>query len=229
MNDYEVSAVRRSELGKGAVRRIRRSGMIPGVIYGAGKDSLSILVKGNELKKQLEQEAFFSHILTVKVDGESSQAVLKDMQRDPASYEVTHVDFMRVRASEKLTMRVPLHFVNEEICPGKRAGGVVSALMSDIEISCLPKDLPEYIDVDLGALELNDSVHLSQVALPEGVELASAIEDSAHDHPVVSITQAHDLTIEEEELEGEEMEEGAEVPTVGEASASAEDDGGDES
>ena len=201
MNDYEVSAMRRDGLGKGATRRLRRSGMVPGVIYGAGKESQSILVKSNELKKQLEHEAFFSHILNVKLDGESSQAVLKDMQRDPASFEVTHVDFMRVSATELLTMRVPLHFVNEEASPGSRAGGVISPLMTEVEITCLPKDLPEFIDVDLAGLELNDSVHLSQLVLPEGVELASAIDDSAHDHTVVSVQQAHDLTIEDEEVE----------------------------
>ena len=208
MNDFEVNAVSRNELGKGATRRLRKSGMVPGVIYGAGQAAQSISVKSNELRKQLEQEAFFSHILTVSVDGQATQAVVKDMQRDPASYEVAHVDFLRVRASERLTMRVPLHLINEEICPGRRAGGVVSPLQTDVEITCLPKDLPEYIEIDLSELDINDSIHLSQLVMPQGVELAHAIEDSAHDHPVVSVQQAHDLTVEEEEVDelGEDIE-----------------------
>ena len=203
MSDFEVSAQTRTETGKGPVRRLRSRGLVPGIIYGAGRDPENISVQGNSLRKQLESEAFFSHILTVRVGGASTQAVLKDMQRDPGSYEVTHVDFLRVKATEQITMRVPLHFVNEETCPGARAGGLVNSLMTELEISCLPRDLPEFIDVDLASLEIGDSVHMSELVLPEGVTLASAIEDADHDQTVVAIQQADDLEVEPEE-EGEE-------------------------
>jgi len=171
MNEYEVNAQVRDETGKGAMRRMRAQGHVPGVIYGAGKDPQRITVPGNELRRQLENEAFFSHILTVSVGGEKVQAVLKDLQRHPASYDVTHVDFLRVKATERLTMRVPLHFVNEDTAPGAKAGGVFNHLMNDVEISCLPADLPEYIDVDMGAMELGGSMLLSELQLPDGVSL----------------------------------------------------------
>lgn len=209
MSEFEVSAVTRSETGKGAVRRLRSRGLVPGIIYGAGRDPQNICMKDNELRKSLESEAFFSHILTVNVDGSPTQAVLKDMQRNPGTYEVTHVDFLRVKATEALTMRVPLHFINESTSPGLRAGGVANHLISDLEISCLPRNLPEFIEVDLGPLDIGDSVHLSGLVLPEGVSLANAIEDADHDHTVVAIQQAHDLTVEpEEEEEGEAEGEG---------------------
>ena len=213
MNEYEVNAQVRDETGKGAMRRMRAQGHVPGVIYGAGKDPQRITVPGNELRRQLENEAFFSHILTVSVGGEKVQAVLKDLQRHPASYDVTHVDFLRVKATERLTMRVPLHFVNEDTAPGAKAGGVFNHLMNDVEISCLPADLPEYIDVDMGAMELGGSMLLSELQLPDGVSLT--VDTSENDQSMVTLTVAHDLEVEEEEVT-EEEEAGAEVPTVSE-------------
>jgi large subunit ribosomal protein L25 len=218
MSEYEVSASKRTETGKGAMRRMRSTGWIPGVIYGAGKDAESITLHSNDLRKQLENEAFFSHILTVDLAGEKVQVVLKALQRNPANSHVTHVDFLRVSATESITMRVPLHFMNEDSAPGAKAGGIFSHLMNDVEISCLPGDLPEYIEVDVGALQIGDAVHLSELVMPEGVGLTLDVSDPTHDHTVATLhmPQALDLG-EDEPVEGAiAEEEGAEVPTIGE-------------
>lgn len=224
MSEFEVVAELRKETGTAPSRRYRRQGKIPAVLYGADKEPTPLLVDANTIGKQLAHEAFFSHILNVKVDGEDTQAVLRSLQRDPASSKVTHVDFFRVSATEEIQMNVPLHFINEEQCPGKKAGGIVSHLMVDVEISCLPKDLPEYIEVDIVNLDIGDSLHLSEIKMPPGVTLASAIEDAAHDHVIVSVEQAHELDLgeePEEELEGEALEAAAEEGAEGEEKAEA--------
>lgn len=217
MSEFEVIAEARSETGKGAMRRLRATGRVPGVIYGAGIDPENITVKGNELRKQLENEAFFSHILTVAVGSEKTQAVVKDMQRHPGSLEVTHVDFLRVKATEELTMRVPLHFVNEETAPGHKAGGVFSHLMNDVEISCLPANLPEYIEVDVGAMEVGDNVHLSNLVLPQGVSLTVDVSDHDHDHTVATLSMPMALDTGEDEDGDEELS--PDVPTASDEAA----------
>ena len=216
MSEYEVSAEVRNETGKGAMRRLRATGWVPGVIYGAGKEPANIALKSNELRKQLENEAFFSHILTVTVGNEKQQAVLKDLQRNPANLQVSHVDFLRVSATDAITMRVPLHFANENVAPGRKAGGVFSHLMNDVEISCLPGDLPEYIEVDVAAMALGDALHLSQLVLPQGVTLTTDVSDPDHDHTLVTLAMPHDLDMGEEEGEEGAEETSAEVPTVSE-------------
>ncbi len=219
MNQYELRGELREGGGKGAARRLRREGMIPAVLYGAGKDAVAIKLDANSVHKQVENEAFFSHILDVKVDGEDTQAVLKALQRDPTTDQIVHMDLLRVSSSKEITMHVPLHFINEETCPGKKAGGVVNHLLVDLEISCLPKDLPEFIAVDMAAMEIGDSLHLSQLTMPAGVTLLAIAQDPEHDQPVVSIQ--HSQKFEEEEVlaEGEELEEG--VAAAGEAEAPA--------
>lgn len=213
MNEFQVDAQPRTETGKGAMRRMRRAGRVPAVIYGAGKDPEIISLKLNEIVRQLENEAFYSHILTVAIEGKKTQAVLKALQRDPASDRVTHADFLRVKASEALTMRVPLHFINEEDCVGRRAGGIISPLETDVEISCLPKDLPEYIDVDLLNVGIGETVHLSELSLPDGVTLTANLEEPENDSSLVSIQMAQELDVEEvEEEAGEEGEEPGETP-----------------
>lgn len=224
MSDFEVNAETRSETGKSAMRRLRATGRVPGVVYGAGADPQNITVKGNELRKQLENEAFFSHILTVSIGGEKVQAVVKDMQRHPASMDVTHVDFLRVKATDELTMRVPLHFVNEEKAPGVKAGGVFSHMMNDVEINCLPANLPEYIEVDVGAMALGDNVHLSNLVLPEGVSLTLDVSDADHDHTVATLHMPAALDTGEEEEAGEALS--PDVPTTSE---DADDEEADES
>lgn len=231
MNEYEVAAELRKETGTGPSRRYRKQGKIPAVLYGADKEATPLLLDANEIGKQLAQEAFFSHILSVKVDGQETQAVLRSLQRDPASSKVTHVDFFRVSATEEIQMNVPLHFVNEEKSPGKKAGGIISHLMVDIEISCLPKDLPEYIDVDIVDMNIGDTLHLSEIKLPPGVTLATPIEDAAHDQVIVSISEAHELDLgeePEEELEGEALEAAAEEGAEGEERPESEEGQGEE-
>lgn len=184
---FELSAQLRDTTGKAAARRMRHSGLVPGVIYGAGKESAMITLNHDSILHALEQEAFHSHILDIKLDnGKSESVVLKDVQRHVYKPKIVHVDFLRVSATEKLTMHVPLHFIGEEEAAGVKEGGVISKLMTDLEIKCLPKDLPEYIEVNVTDLALEHSVHLSDIKLPKGVELLHAA-DEEHDHPVISI------------------------------------------
>ena len=185
--DFVVEAELRDDMGKGASRRLRREGKVPAILYGAGKDPVNLTVEQREMVKHLKHEAFYSHILTVNVGGKAEKAVLKDLQRHPAKPVLIHADFMRVSDKEKLRMHVPLHFTNEESCPGVKAGGLVTHNITEVEISCLPKNLPEFLEVDLGGLELDHSLHLSDIKLPTGVELVELAHGADHDLPVVSI------------------------------------------
>ncbi len=214
-NNFVLEAEPRTDLGKGASRRLRRTGMVPAVIYGAGKDPVSISLKHNELRHSLENEAFYSHILTVKLGKDEESAILKDLQRHPSKPVIMHMDLQRVSANEKLRIHAPLHFMNEEDAPGVKEGGLVSHSQTEIEIACLPKDLPEYIEVDLGALELDASIHLSEIALPAGVEAVELTHGEGHDPAIVSIHMARgakDTDVEEGEAaaEGETAVEGGE-------------------
>jgi large subunit ribosomal protein L25 len=187
--NYEIEAVSRSDQGKGASRRLRREGLVPGIIYGGGKDPEMFATKHNELIQHLEHESFYSHILTVKVDGRTQKVVLKDLQRHPAKPFVTHLDLLRVAAGDRIKMNVPLHFINEDTAPGAKAGGQVSHTMTDVEIICEAKDLPEFIEVDIGSMDVGDIVHLSDLKLPQGVvlEAFSHGDTDEHDAAVVSI------------------------------------------
>jgi len=188
-NIFEVIAEPRSDKGKGASRRLRRQGLIPGIVYGAHQEPELISLTHNELILRLEHEAFYSHLLELKIGSRVLSVVLKDLQRHPAKPFVLHADFQRVQADEKIRMTVPLHFLNAAAAKGvKLGGGVVSHNLTEIEISCLPKDLPEFIGIDLSDLDLGDIIHLSEVSLPPGVELAQAPEP---DVPVVVIHAGH--------------------------------------
>ncbi len=184
--DFVLNADVRNDEGKGASRRLRRTGKVPAVIYGAGKDPVSISLNHNDLLKHLEHEAFYSHILTVKLEGASESAILKDLQRHPSKPMVLHLDLLRISANETIRVHVPLHFVGEDVAPGvKTGGGMITRNITEVEVSCLPKDLPEFITVDLSTLELSASVHLSGLALPAGVSLVELAHE--HDLPVVGI------------------------------------------
>ena len=203
--NFEVIAQSRTDTGKGASRRLRRSGDLPGIVYGAHQEPTMISLKHHELTHALENEAFYSNLLTLKVDGKSQTVVLKDLQRHPAKPFILHVDFQRVQADEKIRLHVPIHFVNEETCPGIKAGGQASHVMADVEVSCLPKDLPEFIAVDMSALEMGAVLHASELSLPAGVELATS--DSGEDPIVLTIHATHRNV---EEGEGEEAGESGE-------------------
>lgn len=215
---FQINAQPRSDKGKGASRRLRRQGLVPGIVYGAHRDPEAISLVHHELAHQLETEAFYSHILSLKLGGKTEKVILKDMQRHPAKPFITHVDLFRVSAKEKLRINVPLHFLHEDRCVGVKAGGVLSRSVTDVEVSCLPADLPEYIEVDVAALEIGDSIPLSGLVLPDGVELTS-LAGGADDVPVVSV---HTVQVESEA--GEEVEEGevaAEAEAKGDEDAEA--------
>lgn len=204
--DFVLHATAREDKGKGASRRLRHQGLVPSVIYGGTKDSQSISIIGKDFLKQLENEAFYSHIVTLDVEGKTEQVILKDLQRHPAKPVLMHADFLRVSKNQKLTTRVPLHFINEEISVGvKTQGGIVSHTMTDIEISCLPADLPEFIEVDVADLELDAIIHLSDVILPKGVESVVLAHGTDHDLPVASIHKPKGIATEDEDS-GEESE-----------------------
>ncbi len=218
MNEFEVVARPRTELGTNASRRLRREGQVPAILYGGGKDPIPLSLEENRIRKQIENEAFAAHVLTVKVDDEESQAVLKSVHRDPATERVLHMDFQRISAESEIHMNVPLHFMNEEICTGKKAGGIITHLLVEVEVGCLPRDLPEYVEVDMAALDVGESVHLSELVLPEGVRLMVLAHNPDNDQPVVSVQHPQKLEAVEGEADGEEGAE-AEAPAAAESGA----------
>lgn len=185
---FELTASIRSALGKGASRRLRREeDLLPAVIYGANKEPQNITLSQRDMLRSLSNPAFYSHVLSIDVAGKKESVVLKDLHRHHSKDRLVHADFMRVKTNAPITMQVPLHIVGDDVAPGLKKGGVLSRLMTELEVTCLPADLPESIDVDITALDIEQSIHLTQVALPQGVRLAHAVEDDAHDQSVVSI------------------------------------------
>ncbi len=184
---FELDAEPRADVGKGASRRLRRQNRVPGIIYGADIDPVQISVAHNVLLQHLENEAFYTHILTVKVDGKAETVVLKDLQRHPAKPIVMHVDFQRVSDDRPLVKRIPLHFVNQSRAPGVKLGGEVSHNLGYVEVSCLPKDLPEYIEVDMSEMEAPSALHMSDLKLPEGVTIPVLTLGADHDMAVVQV------------------------------------------
>ena len=184
--NFVVNAEPRASQGKGASRRLRHSGKVPAILYGGKGQAESLTLDHNEMWKHLKTEAFYSHILTLKINGNSQKVVLKDMQRNPVNEYLQHVDFLRVLDDVALRMHVPLHFKGADICPGvKTHSGVVEHLLNQVTVECLPKYLPEFIEVDISQLDINQSIHLSQIKLPEGVALVEL--KHGNDQPVVAV------------------------------------------
>jgi large subunit ribosomal protein L25 len=216
---FNIEAETRTDLGKGASRRLRHTEKFPAVVYGAGKDAVSLTLDHKKFLHNLENEAFYSHILNLSVDGKEEQVILKDLQRHPAKLAIMHADFLRVSATEKLHLRIPLHFINGEECPGAKEGGLVTHSITEIEVACLPKDLPEYLEVDLVSLELDHSVHMSDITVPAGVELVELSHGAEHDQPVASVHMPRGVADEDEEdtaapEEAETSEESGEEPAA---------------
>lgn len=209
-DNFVLEAEARNDLGKGASRRLRREGKVPAVIYGGGKDPASISLDHNELIHKLDNEAFFSHILTVKVGGSDENAIIKDLQRHPAKPTVLHMDLQRVNMSEKIRVHIPLHFINEEVSPGVKAGGLVTHNMTETEVSCLPGNLPEYLEVDISNLDVDGIAHLSDIAVPSGVEIVELSHGAGHDQPVASIHMPRAAKEATDEAEGGEAAAGEE-------------------
>ncbi len=171
-----IKAESRKGQGTGASRRLRRADKVPGIVYGAGKPATVIELDHNDLFHKLKLEAFHASILDMDIDGAAEQVLLRDVQMHAWKKNVLHVDFQRIAADRKIHMKVPLHFVNEEVCPGvKVSGGIVSHILNELDINCLPKDLPEFIQVDLKDLAAGHTLHLSQIKLPAGVEAAALV------------------------------------------------------
>lgn len=208
--DFELQVEARDGSGRSGNRRLRRAGKVPAIVYGGGQDPRAIALDHNTLVHQMEHEAFFTSILTIKLGKESQPVVVKDVQRHPARQQVMHLDFQRIVADEAITLHVPIHFIGEDVARGvKEQGGVIDHLMTDAEVSCLPKDLPEYLELDVSDVELNQILHLSDIRLPDGVKLVALEHDS--DQPILTIAPPR----REEELEPTVEAEGAvpeEVP-----------------
>jgi large subunit ribosomal protein L25 len=189
---FELQADPRSDLGKGASRRLRRAGKVPAILYGGGQEPMPLLLDQMALINQMKNEAIYSHVLTLKIGDRSENAILRDIQRHPFKPTLVHLDFLRVSADRKLRAHIPLHFLNESTCKGvKQQGGVVNHALIEIEIACLPKDLPESFEIDLAELGVGETIHLSQISLPPGVELATHVAPgSEHDTIVVNIYHA---------------------------------------
>lgn len=205
MNQFEITAEARERRGKGASRRLRRAGFVPAIVYGGGKDPVNIQLEHNDVVKHTSHESFYSHILTLKLPGGNEPVVLKDMQRHPFKAQVMHMDFLRINENELLTMRVPLHFINEDTCVGIKMGGVMSHLITELEIVCLPRDLPEYIEVDVVGIEVGAALHLADIVVPRGVEIATLVQGGDPAQTIVSV-QVPSVIVEPQELEVEAAE-----------------------
>ena len=223
MDEFTLVAESRGDMGKGASRRLRKSEMVPAIVYGAKKAALSIQLKHSDVLKSSSQESFYSQILDLSIDGKVERVVLKDMQRHPYKPFVMHMDFQRVDESAALTIRIPVHFLNEEDCIGvKQEGGVIARLMTEIEITCLPKDLPESIEVDVANLSVGDAVHLADLVLPDGVEITSITSGGDGAAAIVQVAMPR-MVEEEEEPDSEEVD-GADESSDGEDTATEDPD-----
>lgn len=210
MSAFELTASTRTKQqhGTGVARRMRRlENTIPAVVYGGTKEAKSISMNHDEIVAASVNEAFYSHILTLNIDGKAESVVIKAMQRHPYKHKILHADFLRVDAKQKLTMNVPLHFIGEENAPGVKNGGAVTHHMTDIEISCLPADLPEFIKVDISKLEMDQTLHLTDLSLPKGVEIVALTQEGDHNEGVVVIHEPK-VTEEPAEAASEEAAEG---------------------
>jgi large subunit ribosomal protein L25 len=204
----------REDTGKGSSRRLRRAGKVPAIIYGAGRPPRALTFDHNELLKATEHESFFSSVLNVQVGDNVRASILKDIQVHPSKRQILHIDLQRIVEDEKIRMTVPIHYLNEETALGvKLGGGAVSKTRTEVEVSCFPRNLPEYLEVDIKELELDQMLHLSDIKLPEGVELTDLVAEPPRDEAIVSI---HVLRVqeepEEEAAEGEDVAAGEEAP-----------------
>jgi len=209
--DFDLIAELRDEAGTSNSRRLRRSGMVPAVIYGAGKENLSLVIDHNLLLNKLVLENFLTSILSIKIQDKEESVLIKDIQVHPSKRQIMHLDLQRVKADQILRVNVPIHFINGDSAPGvKLGGGTVSALMNEVEVSCLPRNLPERLEVDVATMELDELLYLSDIPLAEGVEISLLTQEEPNNEPIVAIRL---LRIQEEEpeevlVEGEEGEEG---------------------
>lgn len=204
-SEFELHAEVRTVLGKGASRRLRRlDALVPAIVYGEGKDPVNLSIPHKDLSKALSNEAFFSHIITLFIGKKSEQVVIKDLQRHPAKPRLMHIDFQRVSANHAITVAVPLHFINEEKCKGvKNGGGSLIKAMTELQVSCLPKDLPAFIEVDVIDLGLGEAMHISDITLPKGVTSVDLVHGADADNAIVSVLAPRGGATEGEEGDSE--------------------------
>ncbi|OBX75399.1 50S ribosomal protein L25/general stress protein Ctc [Faucicola atlantae] len=209
--DFTLNAVVRSDdqQGKGASRRLRKQNLVPAIVYGADKEPLSVSLRYNELIKSLQNEAFFSHILTINVEGqEAEEVIIKALQRHPAKNTPMHADFQRIVRGQAMNVTVPLHYVGVEDAPGTKEGGIFVSNATDLEITCIPSKIPEFITIDVSGLAVGDSIHLMDINMPEGVAIRELEVEEPFNRTVATM-QAPTLEPVEEPIEPEEHEEGA--------------------
>lgn len=220
----EINAIVRELKGTGASRRLRHAGKTPGILYGGDKEAISLEIDSKELFMQFRHEAFHASILTLNLAGKKEAVILRDFQMHPVRNNIVHIDFQRINENEKISVKVPFHFINEETAPGvKLEGGLISHIMTEIDISCLPKDLPQYIEVDMGALSIGDSIHLSEVKVPEGVELTTLSDEN--DPAITSISKPKVVVEEAVTAQSENSEEVSEEGSSGDESGDEKSDG----
>ena len=220
----EINAIVRELKGTGASRRLRHAGKTPGILYGGDKEAISLEIDSKELFMQFRHEAFHASILTLNLGGKKEAVILRDFQMHPVRNNIVHIDFQRINENEKISVKVPFHFINEETAPGvKLEGGLISHIMTEIDISCLPKDLPQYIEVDMGALSIGDSIHLSEVKVPEGVELTTLSDEN--DPAITSISKPKVVVEEAVTAQSENSEEVSEEGSSGDESGDEKSDG----
>ena len=225
-DDINVRAESRNVFGKGASRRLRRENLVPAIIYGDGKDPQSVQLRHNEVIKHLENEGFYSQLLSLSVDGaEPVRSILKDVQRHPYRQQILHMDFLRVTAGAELQVSVPLHFVGEEVAPGvKNENGIITHNDNEVAIACRPRDIPENIEIDMSEMNIGDSVHLSDLKLPEGVRLVDLVEAGDDSDRVVAAVLAPRVEVEEDLDSAPDADDGSSPIEGGETGG---DDGGD--
>jgi len=228
---FNLIADIREDSGKGASRRLRRQGKVPAIIYGAGRPPRSLTFDHSKVMRELENQSFYSSVLNIKVGEKSQAAIVKDIQRHPSKPRVMHLDFQRIVEDQVIRMNVPINLVGADIAVGVReGGGTVSQMRNDVEVVCLPRNLPEYLELDISELELDGLMYMADIPVPEGVEIPELAQEVEQIQPIVSIhiikEEIIEEEVEEELLEGEEIEgEEGEVAAEGEAPAESSDEG----
>ena len=228
---FNLVAEIREDSGKGASRRLRHQGKVPAIIYGAGRPPRALTFDHNKVIHELENESFYSSVLNIKVGDKSQAAIVKDIQRHPSKFQIVHMDFQRIVEDQVIRMNVPIHFLNADVAVGvKEGGGSVSQMRNDVEVVCLPKNLPEYLELDISGLELDGYMYMSDIALPEGVEIPELAQETDQVQPIVTIHVIKEEIIEdeiEEAIEGDvpagEVPVGDEEPAEGGDDDSTED------
>ncbi len=217
--NFEFEATLRDDLGKGASRRLRRENKVLGVVYGGGEAATSIALEQRMVARALEHEAVYSHILGLTINGKKQKVVLRDLQRHPYKPVILHIDFLRVKETDMLTMKVPVHFIGEDKCPGVENGGIINHLVAELEIRCQAGKLPEFIEVDVSKLQLDEDIILSQVKAPAGVEFVQL--SHGHDIPVVTVHQPRQTKLDEEEAAEEAAAAAAQAASAAAAATEA--------